>query len=57
MLFWQENLKGRELLADLITDGKIILKWILKTYGGCGLDLSKDLFVDIRMVVEWILSS
>jgi hypothetical protein len=57
MLFWQENLEGRELSADLGTDGKIILKCILKTYGGYGLDLSQDLFVDIRIVVEWILSS
>jgi hypothetical protein len=29
LLFWLESLKGREQLAD----GKIVLKWILMTYG------------------------
>jgi len=27
--FWSENLKGRDHLEDLSTDGKIILEWIL----------------------------
>jgi hypothetical protein len=28
--FWSENLKGRNHLDDLVVDGRIILKWILK---------------------------
>jgi hypothetical protein len=30
----------KRLLGDLCTDGSLILKWILKKYGGrCGVDL------------------
>jgi hypothetical protein len=29
-----ENLKGRQYLEDLYKDERIILKWILKKYGG-----------------------
>jgi hypothetical protein len=34
--FWLESLKRR----DLDIHGRIILKWILKRFGGCGLDSS-----------------
>jgi hypothetical protein len=40
--FWSENLKGRDeiyvygkdLLEDLRTDDRIILKWIIRKYSG-----------------------
>jgi hypothetical protein len=51
--FLLENPKERELLADINIDGKIILKWILKAYGGYGLDLSQDLYIEVK----WILST
>jgi hypothetical protein len=27
--FWLESLKGRDHLEDLVTDGRVVLKWIL----------------------------
>jgi hypothetical protein len=33
-IFWFENLKGREHSEDLSTNGRIILKCILRKYGG-----------------------
>jgi hypothetical protein len=33
-VFWLENLKGRDGLENLRVDGKIILKWTLRKYGG-----------------------
>jgi hypothetical protein len=32
-VFWLENLKGRDHSEDLDVDGRIILEWILGTYG------------------------
>ena len=32
--FWLENVKETESLKDLGVDGRIILKWILKTFNG-----------------------
>ena len=32
--FWLGNLKERDHLENLGTDGRIILKWILKKYDG-----------------------
>jgi hypothetical protein len=31
---WLENLNERDHLEDLGTDGKIILGWVLRKYGG-----------------------
>jgi hypothetical protein len=36
--FWWGNLKERNHLEDLIVDGRIMLKWILRKYDGTGLD-------------------
>jgi hypothetical protein len=33
MIFWLENLKGRDHLEDLCVDGRIILEWILGKIG------------------------
>jgi hypothetical protein len=33
-----ENLKGRDHLEDTGIDGKMILEWIIKRVGRCGLD-------------------
>jgi hypothetical protein len=38
--FWWGNLKERNHLEDLIVDGRIMLKWILRKYDGTGLDKS-----------------
>jgi hypothetical protein len=32
--FLSENLKGRDHLENIDVDGRVILKWILKKYGG-----------------------
>jgi hypothetical protein len=32
-IFWLESLKGRDHSEDISTDGKIVLDWILGTYG------------------------
>jgi hypothetical protein len=32
--FWPENLKGRYHAEELGVDGKIMLEWILRKYGG-----------------------
>jgi len=37
-IFWLENLKERDHLEDVSVDGNIILEWILRKQGGCGLD-------------------
>jgi len=29
IVFWLENLKGRDQLEDLAVDGRIILEWIV----------------------------
>jgi hypothetical protein len=33
-IFWFESLKGRGHSEELGVDGRIILKWILRKYGG-----------------------
>jgi hypothetical protein len=33
-IFWLENLKGRDHMEDLGTDGKILLEWILGKCSG-----------------------
>jgi len=38
--FWWGNLGERDQLQDLGVNGRIILKWIRKKFGGHGLDLS-----------------
>lgn len=35
---WRENLKGTDHLEDLGIDGRILSKWILKTWNGEGMD-------------------
>jgi hypothetical protein len=32
--FWSENLKGIDHSKDLSVNGRIILEWILRRYGG-----------------------
>lgn len=34
--FWFGSLKGRAYLEDIVIEGSIILKWILRTYDGYG---------------------
>jgi hypothetical protein len=31
--FWLKSLKGKDHSEDLVTDGRIILKWISRKYG------------------------
>jgi hypothetical protein len=38
VLFYYENLKGRDQLEDLGVDGKIILEWILTEIGREGVN-------------------
>jgi hypothetical protein len=36
--FWLKSLKERDHLKDTSTEGRIILKWMLRNrFGGCGL--------------------
>jgi hypothetical protein len=32
--FWWRNLRERDLLEDPVVDGKIILRWIFRKWGG-----------------------
>jgi hypothetical protein len=34
VVFWSENLKGRNQLENLGVDGRIMLKWILENCDG-----------------------
>jgi len=34
IIFWLENLKGRDHSENVGADGKMILKWILGKHGG-----------------------
>jgi hypothetical protein len=40
--FWWENLKERDHLEDVDTDGRIIIKVISKKLNGCELDSSGE---------------
>jgi hypothetical protein len=33
-IFFSENVKGKNIFEDLSVDERIILKWVLKKYGG-----------------------
>jgi hypothetical protein len=36
--FWRKNVKGTDHLEGLSIDGRILSKWILKTWNGEGMD-------------------